>query len=200
MALLDAATVREYLPSLTGSGEDSALVSLVARFQALAAAHCGYPAAAVGGNPTLEVVTYTLYLDGTGTKYLQLPVSPVTGITTLHVDADREYGSSQLVSSGDYDLFGDKGQVILKVDSTQGEWDAGSRTVKAVFTAGYSTTPMAVKHACAMQVAYWWQARAHLGKTSVSQGAGSSSVSTLILLPEVRQALEPYRLGSALLG
>lgn len=200
MAVLDAATVREYLPSLTGTGEDTALDSLIARFGALAAQYLGYQPASVGGNPTVEDTTYTLYLDGDGSKYLQLPITPVVSVTSLHVDIDRKYGSDRLVDSGDYELFGDEGLVLLKVDSTQGEWDRGKRTVKAVVVAGFTTIPMPIKHACAMQVAFWWQARAHLGKTSVSQGGGSSSVATLKLLPEVRQALEPYRLPSSLLG
>lgn len=200
MALLDAATVREYLPSLTGTGEDSALASLISRFDGLASSWCGYPASAVGGNSSFEVKTYTLYLDGPGTKYLHLPVVPVTGITTLHVDVDREYNSDDLVASSDFSLFGDTGEVVLGVDSVQGVWDHGRRSVKAVFTAGFSTTPDAIKHACGVQVAFWYSARNHIGKTSVSAGGGSASVATLELLPEVKQALNPFRLPSAWVG
>ena len=144
MAVLDAATVREYLPSLTGTGEDTALDSLIARFGALAAQYLGYQPASVGGNPTVEDTTYTLYLDGDGSKYLQLPITPVVSVTSLHVDIDRKYGSDRLVDSGDYELFGDEGLVLLKVDSTQGEWDRGKRTVKAVVVAGFTTIPMPI--------------------------------------------------------
>lgn len=200
MAVLDAATVREYLPALSGTGEDTAIDSLIARFGALAAQYLGYHANAAGGNATVEDVTYTLYIEGDGSKYLRLPITPVVSITSLHVDVDRVYGSSKLVDSGDYELFGDEGLVVLKQNSTQGQWEQGRRGVKAVVVAGFTTIPMAIKHACAMQVAYWWTARGHLGKTSVSQGGGSSTVATLQLLPEVRQALEPYRLPSSLLG
>tara|TARA_R110000824_G_scaffold249220_9_gene438192 strand:- start:870 stop:1472 length:603 start_codon:yes stop_codon:yes gene_type:complete len=200
MALLDAATVREYIPALTGTAEDSQIESYIARFGALAAEWCGYPAATVGGNPTFEVVSYTDYLDGSGSKYLKLPVTPITGVTSAHVDIDRVYGSANLVASGDYDLFGDEGLLILKQTSVQGEWDAGTRTVKIIYTSGFSTTPMAIKHACAIQVAHWYSARSHIGKTSVTQGGGSASVATLELLPETRQALGPYRLASSFMG
>ena len=200
MALLDAATVREYLPSLTGTGEDSTINSLIARFDNLASAWCGYPAAAVGGSSSFEVKTYTLYLDGTGSKFLNLPVVPVTGVTSIHVDVDRGYNSDDLVAASDYDVFGDTGSVILKIDSVQGAFDHAPRSVKAVFTAGFSTTPDAIKHAAAVQVAYWWQGRAHIGKTSVSAGGGSASVATLELLPEVKQALNSFRLPSAWVG
>lgn len=200
MALIDAATVREMVPSLTGTGEDSQIDSFIARFGALAAGYMGFPAASVGGNPTLESATYTRYFDGTGTKYLRLDVLPITAITSIHVDVDREYDSSHLVAASDYEIFGDEGLVILKQESTQGVFDHGKRSIKVVFTAGYSTPPMPIKHACAMQVAYWYSARVHLGKTSVNQGGGSASVATLELLPETREALRPYRLASSFMG
>lgn len=200
MAICDAATVRELIPSLTGTGEDSLIDSFVARFGAIAAGYMGFPAASVGGNPTIEVATYTRYFDGTGTKRLQMDVFPITGITTVHVDHNREYGSADLVDSSDYDLFGDEGLLILKQDSVQGVFDSGKRAIKVVFTAGFSTPPMSIKHACAVQVAHWYSARMHIGKTSVNQGGGSASVSTLELLPETREALRPYRIATAFVG
>mgnify|MGYP003131955571 CR=1 FL=1 len=200
MALLDAATVREYIPSLTGTGEDSQIDSFIARFSGLAAAYMGFPAPTVGGNSTLEVATYTQYFNGPGTKYLHLPVVPVTGITSIHVDMDRKYGSDKLVDSGDYDLYGDEGLVSLKIDSVQGVFDAGRRSIKVVYTAGFSTTPMAIKHACGLQVAYWYSGRHHVGKTSVSQGGTSGNLATLELLPETKQSLNPFRLASSFVG
>jgi hypothetical protein len=200
MALLDAPTVREYIPALSGSGEDSQIESFIARFNSLAAGYCGYSSPTVGGNATLEVASYTQYLDGTGTKYLTLPLMPVVAVTTAHVDSDQEYNSDDLVASSDYTLYGDEALVLLKMDSAQAVWDSGKRTIKIVYTAGYSTTPMAIKHACALQVAYWYSARSHIGKSNVNQGGASANVSTLSLLPEVKQALGPFRLASAWLG
>ena len=200
MAIVTAAEVREFIPSLSGTGEDSLIDSMVARFGALAAGYVGFPAPSVGANPTMEVATYTRHYDGTGTKYLQLDVFPITAVTTIHVDHDREYNSDDLVDSSDYDVFGDEGLIVLKQDSTQGVFDAGKRSIKVVFSAGYSSPPMPIKHACVLQCAHWYSARLHIGKTSVNQGGGSASVSTLELLPETREALRPFRLGTAFLG
>ena len=125
---------------------------------------------------------------------------PTVAITTAHVDSDREYNSDDLVAASDYTLYGDEGLLLLKVDSVQGEWDAGKRTVKVVYTAGFATTPMAIKHACALQVAHWYAGRHHIGKTNVNQGGGSAALATLELLPETKQALNPFRLPSSFLG
>ena len=200
MALMTAAEVRVYL-RLSGTAEDTTIDTLVSRFDALAAAWCGLPAAPGGtatDPPTFESSIYTLYLNGPtlDPMVLDLGVRPVSAVGSIYDDRLREYGSDTLVDSGDYTLHGESGLVILSYDSTQGSWSSGFRAIKATVTSGWSsgTAPSSLKHACGMQVAHWWRGKDTIGKTSISQAGTSVSVKNLSLLDEVKQALGPYML------
>lgn len=195
MALATAAQVKLYLRSLQGTAEDATIDSLVARFDAIAAAWCGFPSASLTTSPTFEDVTLTLYLDGPGGQELHT-ARPIQSVTSIHDSTDRSYGSGDLVASGDYTIFGDEGLIRLDDDSAHGAWSETRRGIKLIAVMGYTTTPSALKHACGIQVAFWYQNRETAGRRSVSQGGGSISMSDagLSLLPEVKEALAPYRL------
>jgi hypothetical protein len=193
MALATAANVRDYIRALTGTGEDTLLSTLIARFDDVASAYCGFP---VNGNQsTFENNTYTHYFDGDGTDRLYLRVAPVNTITTLHVDVNRAYGSSTLVASSDYTIDTPMGLLILETDSAQGSFSTGYRSVKVVYTAGYTSIPDGLVHACGIQVNHWYMNRDTIGKTNINQNQSTIAVRSLELLPSVRQALAPYRIG-----
>ena len=193
MALTTAAIVRGYIRSLTGTGEDTYLDLLIARFDEVASAFCGF--AVASNQSTFENNTYTHYFDGDGSDRLQLRVIPANTITTVHVDVDRAYGSSTLVASGDYTLDSDLGLLLLDTDSAQGAFTAGYRSVKVVYTAGFTSIPDGIVHACGIQVAHWYSNRDTIGKTKITQHNSTIDVQPLALLGSVRQALGPYRIG-----
>ena len=197
MALATAAQVRVYLRSLQGTAEDATLDSMIARFDALGASWCGLPAASLTTSPTFEDVTITQYLDGPGGQELHTS-RPIQSVTSVHDSTDRTYGSGDLVASGDYTLYGDEGLVRLDDDSAHGAWSETKRGIKLIAVVGFATIPAAITHACGLQVAFWYQNRETAGRRSVSQGGGSVSLtdSGLSLLPEVREALAPFRLTS----
>lgn len=200
MALLTAAQARLYIPQLAGTSEDSNLDLLIGRLHRVFAWYLGFMPNAPGNNPSLETTTYTMYMDGPGGQALRLPYIPVQSVTSIHDDPERVYGSEDLVASGDYELFGDEGLVMLKNAGTHSVWSSSKRAIKIVFVAGYSTVPGPIVHAGGLQIAHWWAARNHIGKSNVSQGGGSSSLATLELLPEVKEALAPYRMPSRFIG
>ena len=200
MAIMTAAEARLYIRGITGTGEDSNIESLIARADALIAGYIGLPSPTVGGNPTLEDSTHTIYLDGPGSQYLQLPFLPVQSITSIHDSDERDYGTLDLVAASDYDLYGDEGLVRLKDDSAHGTFSDIKRAIKVVAVIGWTTVPQAIKHAAALQVAHWFQGRDHVGRTSVAQGGGTINVHDLGLLDEVREALQPYRQASLWVG
>ncbi len=193
MALTTAATVRGYIRALTGTAEDTLLDTLIARFDDVASAHCGFP---VDSNQsTFENNTYTHYFDGDGSDKLELRVVPANTITSVYVDVDRSYGSDTLVASSDYTLDTRLGLLILETDSDQGSFSTGYRSVKVTYTAGFTTIPDGIVHACGIQVNHWYMNRDTIGKTSINQNQSSISVQPLGLLPEVMQALRPYRIS-----
>ncbi len=198
MALTTAATVRGYIRALTGTSEDTLLNTLIARFDDVASAWCGFP---VNSNQsTFENNTYTHYFTGDGSDRLELRIHPANTITTVHVDVDRSYGSSSLVASSDYELFSDQGLLLLKTDSDQGSFTTGYRSVKVVYTAGYTSIPDGLVHACGLQVNHWYMNRDTIGKAKISQNTSTIDVAPLSLLVETTQALAPYRLAGGWLG
>jgi len=200
MALMTAEQARLYIRGIQGTAEDTNISTLVARADAVFASFLGLPAPTTGGNPTLEDTAHTLYLDGPGGQALQLPYMPIQSITSIHDSTDRTYGSGDLVAGSDYDLFGSEGLVYLKDASVHGSWSETTRAIKVIAVVGWTTVPEAIQHAAGLQVTHWFQGRDHVGRTSVSQAGGSISVKGLDLLPEVREALQPYRQASTWVG
>jgi hypothetical protein len=198
MAIATAANVRDYIRALTGTGEDTLLNSLILRFDRIGSSYCGFPTAS--NLSTFENNTYTHYFDGDGSDRLQLRVVPANTITSVHVDVDRKYDSDSLVAASDYELFTDEGLLLLKTESDQGSFSTGYRSVKVVYTAGFTTIPDAIVHACGIQVNHWYMNRDTIGKSNISQGGSTIEVENLSLLAEVKHALAPYRLGGKVGG
>lgn len=207
MSVLSAANFRAlWLPSLSGTGEDTALGTLLARVEARIARYLGYPPASGGGTPTIEDTTYTRYYGRDDIEeqhqVLRLDVLPVVSITSIHDDLDREYGDADLVAATDYSIAdGDRGLVILDIDSSHGFWRSGFRNIKAVYVAGFATVPEDLVQAHGDLALYWWQSRRTQGFTTVPQGAGSASVATpdADIPATVQDLLQPYRLPSVYL-
>jgi len=199
MAIMTATQAAAYLPMLEGAGEDTLLDTLIARFDALAAARLSFPAApggAANAARTLEDSTYTIYVDGPDprdARVLRLGVYPVVSVTSVHADAVRDYGADTLVDASDYTLFGAEGVVEL-ASSASSAWHTGARANRAIIIAGWTSLPADIQHACGLQVAHWWRNRATLGVRNMSQRGTSQGLRSLALLPSVEQALEPHQL------
>ena len=204
MALISAATAREYIPTISGTGADSLLETLISRFDAAAAAYLGYPKQA-GGTVSIEVGTYTEYLDGgidhPDGRELLLMVRPVVSVTSLFDDPDQHYDdTTDQISADNILLYGIEGRIVLRNDKTDPNFSGAKRAVRVVYTAGYSSIPTAIQHACCLQVAHWFNGRGHIGKTNVSASGQTAAVMSLALLPEVKEALAPYRLPTTWVG
>ena len=200
MALMTAAQARLYIRGSQGTAEDSNINTLISRADAVFASYIGLPAPTTGGNPTLEDTSHTTYIDGPGGLDLQLPYLPVLAVTSIHDSTAWTYGSGDLVAASDYELYGDEGLVRLKDSSVHGSWSETKRAIKVIATIGWSTIPEAIQHAAGLQTAFWFKNRDQVGYSSINQGGGSVSIAALGLLPEVREALQPYRQASTWVG
>ena len=200
MALITAAQARLALPALTGTVEDTTLGTVIDAIGRAFARHCGYPPASVGGNPTMESATYTLYLTGDGSRKLHLPVHPATAITSIEDDETLDFdGSTYLVSSGDYNLREGR-YVLLTATSTHGAWSAVEGAIKIVYAAGFSTVPDDLALAARFAVKHWYELTRVQGKSSSSMGETSESFrDEAFLPPHVVKLLAPFRLGRAYL-
>lgn len=191
--LVTAAEARLQIPLLSGSDEDTKLETLITRAGTAFARYCGYP----GNNPSMESGSYTRYLDGLGGRDLVLDVWPVTAIASIVDDLTLDFTDSQyLVASTDYVLVeGGRGLVRLKTTSSHGAWSNAKGTIKATFTAGFSTTPDDLKQLCIQSVKNWWEQRHTQGKTNTAQGQVSVGFRDEEFLPLfVRKGLSGFRL------
>ncbi len=202
MALITAAEAREAIPSLTGTGEDTLLATLITAVGAAFARYLRYPEASAGAEATLESTSYTLYLDGPGGRDLTVPVWPLTAVSTIEDDPELTYdGSTYLVPATDYAIAdGRRGLVRLDVDSTWGHWSTANEAVKIVCTAGWSTVPAGIKAAAKLAVRHLWDLRARQGRQSVSQGDTTTAYRREDLVSgAVELLLAPYMLPGGLL-
>jgi hypothetical protein len=202
MAVVTAAEVRAYIPTLSGTGDDTVLNTLISRFDQIAAGHMGYPAQSSGAI-SMESGTYIEYLDGPGGRELRVSARPVVSVTSVYDDPDLDYtDSADLIQASDYTLYGLEGKVILDYNAVDAAWSVGHRHIKITYVAGYSgaTMPNAIKHAACIQVAHWYSGRSHIGKTNVNVQGQSMALQSWELLPEVRMALQPYSLATSWVG
>ena len=200
MSVVSGSECRLYIRGLSGTAEDTNIETIVDRVNPVIARYLGWPLMSAGVY-SLSSGTYVVYLTGDGSKQLDLPIIPVTAISSIYDDPELGYDdSADLVAASDYTLYGNEGIVMLKNDSTHGHWTKTPRAVKVTMTAGFSSVPQEIKQAIGLQVAHIWQARDHVGRTKVSQGGGSIEVAPLGLLPEVKELIAPWRMGSAWMG
>ena len=200
MAVMTAPEARLYLRTISGTAEDSNIASMLTRADSVIASYLGFPAPTAGGSPTIEDTTYVLYMDGPGGQELRVPYLPIQSVTSLYDSADRDYPSSDLIAASDYELFGGEGLIRLTDTSSAGYFSTARRAIKLTAVIGWATIPEAIKHAAGLQVAYWFQGRDNVGRISVNQGGGSATFKPLSLLPEVKEALAPFRNASGWAG
>lgn len=200
MAVVSGSECRLFIRGLSGSAEDSNIETIVDAVDASIARYLGWPKNNAGSY-TLASGAYVVYLTGDHSKRLDLPLIPVTAITSIYDDPDLAYtDDADLIAASDYVLYGNEGLVMLKHDSTHGHWTKIERAIRVTMTAGFTSIPQEIKQAIGLQVAHIWQARDHVGRSKVTQGGGSIEVASLALLPEVKELIAPWRMGSSWIG
>lgn len=206
MALVTAAVLKQYLPEVTGTAADSDLTSLLARVESAIAVYLGFPIHKHGSTfkASLDTQTYTMYYDGPSygnSKVLNLNVSPVHSVTSIHSDLDQKYNSDTLIAASEYTLDETGGKIWLKPTEYTTPFDTGPRAIKAVFSAGYTTAnaPEDLIHAICVWASQLQRAKSTQGRNSISQRGGSVSVSSYDMPIEVKQILNFYRNSGSIL-
>lgn len=205
MTLPTAAVVRGWIPSLTGTAEDTTLDLFIARADGVLASWCGFPAVSQGVDPTLEATTYTHYLHGPTSgdpRLIRLPVRPVASVTSVHLDTSGDASYATEVTSGDRELDGMEGTIWLTPDATTtAEWGKRRRYIKVVYSAGINTgADVRATTAIALLVSHWWTQRRMAGLQTVT--AGDAAITALVgQIPDsVREAAWPLRLPEVGIG
>lgn len=196
MAMVSAATLKTYLPEVTGSGADTDLDSLLERVECAIARYFGWVKPDASADPQLLAATYTFYLNGPtfgNHAVLQLPIRPTNSITSIHSDVNRQYTTDTQLDSGDFDLDGLLGQAILDPVNASDGFDRGFRAIKVVANCGYTALPADLEHAVCVWASQLQRNKANQGKDSITQRAATVSISPKSMPPEVKEMLAPFR-------
>jgi hypothetical protein len=206
MAIVSVATLKEYLPEISGSAADTDLSNLIERTESAIARFLGFPVITHSGKYTasLDSASYTLYLDGpdyTDNYVLNIPVRPVTAIASIHSDINQEYGSDTLIDASTYSFDVYLGRVYLSMTDATDTFDRGFRAIKIVCTAGWtsSTAPPDLVHSICVWASQLQRNKPVQGKETTSQRSGSVNISPKVMPPEVKQMLGPMRNFGAIL-
>lgn len=129
----------------------------------------------------LVSASYTEYVDGDGTKFLNLrrgPFPTTAGVTSVSSITYSSTASetATAVATGDYFLRGvltDGWYLKSYLESNGGTWSTGQRNYKVVYTAGFSTVPYDLEQACLSLAVAYINRRKNEGTSSrdVSSGA-----------------------------
>ena len=197
MALATAAQVRALSPSLS-SADDTTINALIARIDAAFARYCLHPSPDSGA-PTMEAATYTTFPGrydlgmGDDANVCVVPTPPILSITSVHIDAEQDYGSDSLLTAAEYVKDGRRLELTVDADHT---WGHSHRANKAIVSAGYTIADHpTLTDAAIVQCIHQIGNTSTAGSTSTQTRGGSRSVAPLSLLPEVREMLADYRLA-----
>ena len=194
--MVTVATLKTYLPEVTGTGADTDLTNLLERVECAVARYLGWVKPDSANDPQLLAATYTFYLNGpmfTNSSVIQLPIKPLNSVTSIHSDVDRQYTSSTLISSTDYDVDGLTGQIILDPVNASDSFEYGFRAIKVIANCGYSNLPSDLEHGICVWASQLHRNKATQGKESITQRASTVSISPKSMPPEVKEILASFR-------
>lgn len=131
-----------------------------------------------------------------GQRMVQLFGYPVSSVTTVHHDLDRDFASDSLVDSDNYSVDSRTGALWLDY-----EYAPGRQILQVVYTGGMAATTAAfiaafpdVTQAVTMQVVEEYRRRNAHGANSVAVAGDSVSfVGDVQMLPLVTQVIERHR-------
>lgn len=189
VALVTTTSLNSYLGVTTSSTEEAECELLNNAAGRLAAS---LTQRGLDGNGVSRLLSTsrTEYFDGDGSDTLYVKAYPITAVTSLYVDADRDYGSGTEIDTDDYTYYGPEG--TIKTDGAL--FAGGHKSVKLTYTGGYTTIPDDLQHAVKELVSFWYKRNTdkRVGVTNISIGDKSIGYETNI--PEsVLSTFKRYR-------
>lgn len=197
-ALIQLEDVREALQFETSEAvsENNLLVSLINRASARMESYCGR---------NFKAREYTEYQDGDGSPMVFTDHYPITSVSALWDDTEREFtdSSNDLLASADYMIYSDEGSIRLYNDETT--FNKGYQNIKITYSGGYEADSPELEdlgQACLDWVLTLYRRmkdRTHGYMTKSASGA--SVLIDLKAIPEsVKMVLDAYRKPKVNLG
>lgn len=175
VALVSTTSMTTYLGIALGSTEESECDLLNNAAGNLAASLTGRGIDGSGVSRLLST-SRTEYFDGDNSDTLHVKAYPITAVTSIYVDADRDYGASTEIDSDDYTYYGPEG--TIKTDGAL--FTGGHKSIKLTYTGGYTTVPADLQHAVKELVLFWHKRNTdkRVGVSNVSIGDKSVGYET----------------------
>lgn len=129
--LIGTGDVRTWLQIPEGDNDPNAKIeSLIKAVQKFIDNYVGYP---------LEANTYTslpefCQLDGTGEAWIYVPVYPLSSVSNVCIDSDRDFGAGTTLDVSSDIYFYKNGKIV----SEAGYFTNGRRNVRIDYVAGYA--------------------------------------------------------------
>ena len=137
--------------------------------------------------------SFTEYYDGKNSSELVLNERPVESVTSVHesTDVPRSYGTSELLTADEEYILEEDSGILHRIAAN---WPSGPKTVKVVYTAGWSAVPNELNGAAVRMVGILLVQRARLGMSSESMGEGTGGFYDWRQWPhDVVETLNRYR-------
>jgi len=131
---------------------------------------------------------YTEYYDGDGSDTLFMNQYPVSTITSINDDQDWLWSDTTVINSNYYRIV-DSRYIVMKNNL----FTVAKQSVKAVYTAGFTTTPEDINNACATEVIRAFDGITNLGVESISFLEVSETFVPMPFLPQTRLVLNNYK-------
>jgi len=172
VALVTSTAMCSYLGIAAGSAEEEE-VDLINNAASTRAAEMSGRGVDENGYSRLLATSRTEYYDGDNSDTLMVRAYPLSSVTSLWIDPDRDYGTDELVDTADYTTYYAQGMV--KTDGVP--LTSGHKSVKITYTGGYTTVPYDLQLAVKELTMFWYKRNTdkRVGVASVSVGDKSIS-------------------------
>jgi hypothetical protein len=134
---------------------------------------------------------YTDDYDGQGTEEIVLNQFPVNSITSIYIDAERDFTADTELTSDNYIYYDDIGVVVR----TNGSFGRGRKNVRINYNAGFATVPEDLKLSVSEMV-MWMMKREvsnQIGVKSITAPDGVNTAMELSMPLSVRTVWDLYR-------
>lgn len=142
----------------------------------------------------IKTRTYTEYYDGRGNDRMLLSHWPVTKPTELWDDIGSEFTDiGTRIALADYEVDGD-GDNAIGIVLNGLRFSKGTRNIKVIYDAGYSTVPYVIQESCILHVEFMYIMRQDRRIGTQTKGKNQENITYRGDLPDfVKQMVEPYR-------
>ena len=165
--------------------DDGFIINLINRVSTRIESYCGR---------TFAASYYTEYHDGDGTSEVLLNQYPITHVSGMWDDIDRDFGDDCVVDSDDYLIYANEGRLSLYNDETT--FLVGRQNIKVCYSGGYTDIPEDLKQACVdlALTSYRKNKEKIHGVMSRTTAGGASAMYDLREIPaDVKAILDTYK-------